>query len=46
VSYSVSVVKSYNATSSLVRFENKKSSMYFEKRSGVVVVNSKGVELA
>jgi hypothetical protein len=47
VSYNVSAVKIYNATSSLVRFENKKNVFfYFEKRSmyftaGVVVANYK-----
>jgi hypothetical protein len=41
--YNASAVKIYNATNSLVRFENKDVFFYFEKRSsllktGVVVV--------
>jgi glutamate formiminotransferase len=52
VSYNASVVKIYNSTSSLVRFENKTISFYFEEtllwpsnNAGVVVVKSKVVGL-
>jgi hypothetical protein len=36
VSYNASVVKIYNATSSLVRFGNKHILIYFEKRSSLL----------
>jgi hypothetical protein len=35
VSYNASVVKIYNAASSLVRFKGKNKFVYFEKRSGL-----------
>jgi hypothetical protein len=43
--YNASVVNFYNANGSLARFESRKK-IYFEKRSGVVAVNSKVVGLA
>jgi hypothetical protein len=45
VSYNASVVKIYNATSSLVRFENKNILIYFEFYN-IVVVNLEIVQLA
>jgi hypothetical protein len=50
-SYNASVVKVYNATSSLLSFEIKNNFFYFENAlayysAGVVVVNSKVVVLA
>jgi hypothetical protein len=36
LSYNASVVKIYNATSSLVRFKNKNVSFYFERRSYLI----------
>jgi hypothetical protein len=50
VSYNASAVKIYNATSSLVRFEDKNIFFYFENdlayyNAGVVAVNSKFVGL-
>jgi hypothetical protein len=49
VSYNARAVKFFNATSSLVRFENKNVFFCFEKCSstaGIVVVNLKVVGLA
>jgi hypothetical protein len=40
VSYNTSAVKIYSAASSVVRFENRKGILYFEKNACVVVENS------
>jgi hypothetical protein len=37
-SYNASAVQTYNATSSLVRFENKNIFFYYEKRSSLVLL--------
>jgi hypothetical protein len=46
VSFNASVVKIYNATSSLVRFQNKTIFFLFENSAAVVLVNSEVTGLA
>jgi hypothetical protein len=43
VSYKASAAKIFNATNSLVRFENKKVFFYFEKRSSLIHMYSAGI---